>query len=63
LEVLKNFTDSYEGNRSTSFDTISDYDNFTYELIKLGVSYRTKILKRKNIPTQYIVILLEKEEA
>tara|TARA_R100000951_G_scaffold19534_3_gene16361 strand:+ start:531 stop:722 length:192 start_codon:yes stop_codon:yes gene_type:complete len=63
LEVLKKFTGSYEGSRSTAFDTISEYDNFTYKLVKLGISYRTKILKKKNIPTQYIVILLEKEEA
>ena len=62
LKVTKNFTGSYEGNRSTSFDTISEYDAFTYKLIQLGISYRTKILKRKNIPTQYIVILLDKEE-
>jgi hypothetical protein len=30
--------------------------------MKMGISYKSKILKRKGMPTQYVVLLIEKEE-
>jgi len=32
-------------------------------LLKLGISYRTKILKKRHQPTQYVVLLINEKEA
>jgi len=42
---------------------LSDYNRFTAELMKLSLSYTTKIVRHKKKPTEYYVILLENYEA
>jgi len=63
LKILSEFGGTFEGHKSQSFDKLTDYDNFTYELLKLGISYKTKILKRRHQPTQYVVLLINEKEA
>lgn len=52
------FTGIYSGYKACYFDFLSDYDAFIKELMDLRMSYKTKILKKRGMPTQYVVMLI-----
>lgn len=57
------FDITYKGKLAKKVYTLSDYNRFTAELMKLSLSYTTKIVRHKKKPTEYYVILLENYEA
>jgi len=57
--MMDKFGGMYQGYKSCWFDSLVDYDNFVFELMKLGISFKSKILKKKGMPTQYYVLLVE----
>jgi hypothetical protein len=57
------FDTVYKGKLAKKMYALSDYNRFTAELMKLSLSYTTKIVRHKKKPTEYYVILLENYEA
>ena len=49
----------HKGKLAKKIYTLSDYNRFTAELMKLSMSYDTKIIRHKKKPTEYFVVLLE----
>jgi len=57
--MMDKFGGIYQGYKSCWFDNLTEFDNFVFELMKLDISYKSKILKKRGTPTQYLVMLLE----
>jgi len=58
-DMMDKFGGIYQGYKSCWFDNLTEFDDFVFELMKLDISYKSKILKKRGMPTQYLVMLLE----
>ena len=56
------FDTIHKGKLAKKIYTLHEYNKFTAELMKLSMSYNTKIVRHKKKPTEYFVILLENYE-
>ena len=53
------FDTVHKGRLAKRIYTLGDYNRFTAELMKLSMSYRTRIVRHKKKPTEYFVVLLD----
>lgn len=53
------FDTIHKGRLAKRIYTLGDYNRFTAELMKLSMSYHTKIVRHKKKPTEYFVVLLD----
>ena len=55
---MTEFPDVYNGLPVIRLFSVQDYDFFTKELLDRSVSFKTKIVAKRNRRIQYLVILL-----
>ncbi len=53
------FDTIHKGKLAKRIYTLNEYNKFTAELMKLSMSYHTRIVRHKKKPTEYFVILLD----
>lgn len=53
------FDTIHKGRLAKRIFTLGEYNKFTSELMKLSLSYNTKIVRHKKKPTEYFVVLLD----
>ena len=57
--MLRRFVELYQGTRAVSFESLAEYEQFTRGLNDNGISFKTKIIKNKQEPTKYYVLLID----
>jgi hypothetical protein len=58
-QMLDRFTLQYDGMPSTVFNNAIEFSNFTTQMRRNAISFRTKIVKHKRRGRQFIVMLLD----